>query len=52
MGRVARFDPRRSTLVILLDVAKREVTLQKWVVLQATGMGKGGSASEEMTTFS
>jgi hypothetical protein len=35
----------------MLDVAKREVTLQKVVVLQAMGMGEGAWTAAEMAAF-
>jgi hypothetical protein len=36
----------------MLDAAKREVTLQKWVVLQATRVEEGACNAEEMASFS
>jgi hypothetical protein len=45
MGCITRLEARRNTLVILLDFAKREVTLHK-------GVEEGVWTAEEMAVFS
>jgi hypothetical protein len=51
MGCITRLEARRSTLGLMLDVAKREVILQKGVVLQAMGIGDGAWTEAEMVAF-
>jgi hypothetical protein len=51
MGRVTRLEPHGSTLVVMLDAAKREVVLQKGMLLQATIVEEEAWTVEKMASF-